>query len=273
MGLDLLENVYASKTSREAVHIRPLTPQNLYFAQRGKCFFCCRMMAPRSVFHPTLEAERELARLAKSKLYYPGWTVDHLYPKVYGYILNSNQVLSCEPCNRAKASKLPDEAMIGKAIVLYASVGAVWAPHKGVSNAAIRGVAKRKRKQIARLHKIEAASNLLHRARDTSPDAVRVVDQLLLNQHTRFINEQKSLKREERAKQWKLKNENIQLNPPVQGSCGDSQELPHEGGQTVSNVDLHGPSKATRDKCWRSAQQAWSRIASTITQWIDQRRK
>ena len=81
------------------------TRRDIFLAQGGKCFYCGKFM--KAFPGPS----------------HGGYTVDHFYPK--SKIKNSdisvreNKVLSCQPCNTKKGSKLPTRVQRQKHRRLY----------------------------------------------------------------------------------------------------------------------------------------------------------
>ena len=123
-------------TTPHAVHPHPTA---LYRAQRGRCFYCRLPMSPRPNMHDrdgktVLKRRNKDRKRAGLKKRIGGWTLDHVFPRQLAYSTTNNVVLACGDCNSRKGSSMPFADEIGCAILLYASVGAAFAPRRARSN-------------------------------------------------------------------------------------------------------------------------------------------
>lgn len=82
---------------------------SLFVHQGGCCFYCNRAMR-----YTTCEGGIEVYSSP-----HVGFTVDHFFPKSFGFSTHCNTVLSCRFCNEHKGNRMPTVGEILKAIDLY----------------------------------------------------------------------------------------------------------------------------------------------------------
>lgn len=118
------------------VFAHPALPEELYVAQHGRCFYCDKIMAPRPHCHSKdTRAKLDVKNTKRiSEGRDPdrvgGWTQDHFRPKVLCFTLNNNCVLACNRCNGKKGTRPPTTEEYGRAILIYARAGCMFAPRQ-----------------------------------------------------------------------------------------------------------------------------------------------
>lgn len=248
-------------------------PYDLLFAsQSGKCFFCDCELENRKAKADDVEKRKRMEAKKRGEVYRHPWTIEHLFPKKFGFIVRNNAVLACKPCNSAKSDRFPTEAEMGRAMLLYAVIGSVWAPHLGHTEQRIKEfnsqpnqVANRKwllqYEAGIRDDRLSVESHVvMHKALENTMKNVRVA-----------ARKRRSAERLKAAKQpgyITLKEHNREkmvINRAVQERRLDCQELPHQGWKATAEARIRRAAEAAWNKCRRAAEQAWRAVASAIS--------
>lgn len=243
----------------------------LFAAQQGRCFFCDCEMQNRKAKDDKTENRRRQQEAANGVVYIRPWTVEHLFPKKYGYIVRNNVVLACKPCNSAKGDRFPTESEMGRAMLLYAVIGSVWAPHLGLYTET--RVKELKPSQLVNRNWLLMYETGIRDDRMTVESYAVMANAL---EHTclqvrKAAREQRSAERRRVASlpgyitKKELNREKMVINRTVQERRDDSQELPHQGWKATAEARIRRAAEAAWNKCRRAAEQAWRAVASAIS--------